>query len=69
MDSMDLIDRLVPSPQTTIVIETDSGLYLVDTKRAPKARDTVLSSDSRLQAYDASQPVFGVAYCLIHFLS
>ena len=69
MDTIDLVDRLIPSPQTTIVIETDSGLYLVDTERAPKASDTVLSSDSRLRPYDASQPVFGVAYCSIHFLS
>lgn len=69
MDNIDLVDRLIPSPQSTIVIETDSGLYLVDTKRAPKALDTVLTSNDRLLPYDASQPVFGVAYCTIHFLS
>lgn len=68
MDNIDLVDRLIPSPKTTIVIETDSGLYLVDTERAPKASDTVLGKDDNLSLYDASQPVFGVAYCSIHFL-
>jgi hypothetical protein len=69
MNSIDLVERLVPHPQHTLVIETGSDLYLVDTERAPAASDTVLGKDDAIQTYDASQPVFGVAYCVIHFLS
>lgn len=67
MYSVDLVDRLVPSPVNTLVIETPSGeLVLVDTERTPKQGDTVLIDDA-FQPYNQGR-VSGVAYCSIKFL-
>ena len=68
MDHIDLVDRLVPAPLQTLVIETPTGeLVLVDTARRPKPGDTVLSDDAFI-AYKADVPVSGVVYCSIRFL-
>jgi len=67
VDSVDLVDRLVPSPLHTLVIEAPSGeLVLVDTERTPKQGDTVLIDDA-FQVYNQGR-VSGVAYCSIKFL-
>lgn len=67
MDSIDLVERLVPSPSHTLVIETPTGeLVLVDTDRAPKSGDKVLIDDA-FSVY-AEGRVSGVAYCSIKFL-
>lgn len=67
MDSIDLVDRLVPSPQQTVVIETPTGeLVLVDTDRTPKSGDKVLI-ENVFSVYKEGR-VSGVAYCSIKFL-
>lgn len=68
MDRLDLIDRLVPSPAQTLVIETPKGeLVLVCKDRLPKVGDTVLADDT-FMPYQAGLAVSGVAYAVINFL-
>lgn len=68
MDHIDLIDRLIPTPAQTLVVETPKGeLVLVDTERHPQTGDTVLHDDS-FTPYHAGVNASGVAYCIIKFL-
>lgn len=68
MERIDLIDRLVPSPRNTVVVQVENDLYLIDTERKPAARDIVLMADKTVGVYDAAATTVGVAYCLIQFL-
>lgn len=69
MDHIDLVDRLVPAPAHTLVVETPKGeLVLVDTSRAAKKGDTVFLDDDSFSPYQASLHAAGVAYCIIKFL-
>ena len=68
MDHVDLVDRIIPAPTHTVVIETPTGgLVLVDTKRTPKPGDTILSNDA-FMPFEKGVFVTGVAYCLINFI-
>jgi len=66
--NIDLVDRLVPSPLHTVVVENNENasslkkgdLILVDTTRTP--------SDSAIDAMLAALQISGAAYCVIHFL-
>lgn len=69
MDHVDLVERLIPNPLQTLVIETPTGeLVLVDTARIPMPGDTVLNGDNTFTSYEAGLRVSGVAYCSIRFL-
>lgn len=68
MDHLDLVERLVPAPTRTLVVETPAGeLVLVDTERSPVPGDTILA-DEEFSAYHPGLHISGVAYCLIRFL-
>lgn len=68
MDHIDLVERLVPAPSHTLVVETPAGeIVLVDTERPPAPGDTVLS-DEAFSAYMPGLSISGVVYCLIRFL-
>ena len=69
MDHIDLVSLLVPTPQSTIVVETAEELFLVDVARKPKETDTVLLPDYTLTRYRAALVCLGVAYCSIRFIS
>jgi len=67
VDHLDLVDRLVPCPAQTLVVETPAGeLVLVDTKRPPAQGDTVFAEDA-FRPYEVGLDVSGVAYCTIRF--
>lgn len=68
MEHVDLIDRILPKPQHTIVVETPEELLLIDTSRIPRSGDTVLLSDDRVCRYEPDQATVGVAYCSIRLL-
>ena len=65
---IDLVERILPSPTTTIVVEVADTLYLVDTFKSPRLSDTVFSADGRIRLHDPTLPAVGVAYCVIQFL-
>lgn len=68
MDHVDLVDRLVPAPLQTLVVETPTGeLILVDTARPPAPGDKVLTGDT-FTTYEVGLRISGVAYCSIRFL-
>ncbi len=69
MESIDLVDRLIPDPSHTIVIATPSGgLVLVNTSRDPREGQTVLRPDKRFAIYEPGMPTVGIAYCAVKFL-
>lgn len=69
MEYIDLVERLVPSPLTTVVvIETPNTLVLVDCARTPREGDTVMLQDNSLRVYPSITVPVGVAYCSIRFL-
>ena len=70
MEHLDLVERLVPEPTRTLVVETPTGdLVLIDTARPPTKGDTVFT-DHVFSKYEASLAGFvtGVAYCIVKFL-
>jgi len=68
MERIDLIDRLLPAPSHTLVVETPKGeLILVSTERKPKRGDTVFV-DEAFKKYRRGAAITGVAYCVISFL-
>ena len=67
MESIDLVERLIPDPSQTLVIETPTGeMVLVDTGRTPRPGDQVLINDT-FSTYREGRAA-GVAYCSIKFL-
>lgn len=68
MEHIDLVDRVIPAPAQTLVVETPKGeLILVDTALQPKPGHTVLIGDTFMAYQPGTQPD-GVAYCAIRFL-
>lgn len=69
MDHVDLVERLVPFPMQTLVVETPTGeIVLVDTRRPPARGDTVFTKEDLFATYEPELKVSGVAYCSIKFL-
>lgn len=70
LDRIDLVSRLVPAPQNTVVVEVGNELLLVDVARSPKETDTVLLPDHSIRRYaNSHEKYLGVVYCSIRFLS
>ena len=65
MEYVDLIDRILPNPLNTIVVETSDEILLVDTSRKPRTGDRVLLDDDRVCTYNSSLNLVGVVYCSI----
>ncbi len=69
MEYTDLIDRLIPDPLNTLIVNTPSGrMILVDTSREPREGQTVLDADDRFAKYKTGMQTIGVAYCAVKFL-